>query len=115
MQFIVTNDLGFIVFTSIAILLLAVATWFLFISRRARERRSGYFWIFTPSRGIPTFIAFAMMFIGMALIAGWYFVQTPVFDTYTLNVLAVTAIAAVMGVVAAFGIALIGLYSKGVG
>jgi len=120
MQFIVESGWSVVVFSLIAFALLIVATFLIFASRYPRqEKRSGVAdeglvrWIIRPGRIMPTLIAFAMMLIGMALVGAWYYVQIPIVDDYIVNILAVSVIAAFIAVVAAYGISLIGLNTKG--
>ena len=118
MQFIVESSWSFAVFVFIALLMMMVATYFIFVTRRragsvgtATATGGMWRWLVPSGKTLPTIIAFGMMFIGMALVGAWYYIQVPIIDDYTFNILAVTFIAALLAAVAAYGIALIGLYA----
>ena len=46
------------------------------------------------------------------LVGAWYFVQTPIVNSYEFNLMMVAVVGAVIAVVAGYGIAILGLYSK---
>jgi len=119
MQFIVESSWSFAIFVGIALVMMLVATYLIFASRRAQDLRDpsgGAFtrWSIKSGRMLPTIIAFGMMFVGMALVGAWYYVETPIIDDYTFNIMAVTLVAAIIAVVASYGIALVGLYAQSI-
>jgi hypothetical protein len=119
MQFIVESSWSFAAFTLIAIVCLSVVTYLIFVSKRPFSKNppgtlGPASWVISPTRMLPTLIAFGMMFIGMALVGAWYYVQTPIVNSYEFNLMAVAIIAASIAVVASYGIALMGLYAKSV-
>lgn len=119
MQFVVESEWSFAVFVTIALVMMMAATYIIFISKRAISEGHAvgatptkWRWAFKPGRLLPTIIAFGMMFIGMALVGAWYYVQVPIVSDYMFNIMAVTLVACILAAVAAYGIALIGLYAK---
>jgi len=120
MQFIVESDWSFAVFVGIALLMMMLATFYIFGKRRsvsdipkgAMGPASKWRWKLNVGSLLPVIIAFAMMFVGMALVGAWYYIKIPVVSDYTFNIMAVTLIAAIIAAVAAYGIALIRLYAK---
>ena len=115
MQFVVESEWSFAVFVGIALLMMMVATYFIFATRRkvgdVLAAPTKWRWLIPSGKTLPTIIAFGMMFIGMALVGAWYYIQVPIIDDYTFNIMAVTLVAALLAAVTAYGIALIGLYA----
>ena len=119
MQFIVNSDWSFAVFCALALVMMLLATYFIFTTRfrwDERNPKGGAMtrWKILPDRSLPTLIAFGMMLVGMALVGSWYYIQRPIVDDYTFNILAVTLVAGFVAAIASYGIALIGLYAKSV-
>lgn len=115
MQFIIESSYSFGVFVSIALICLSVVTYLIFVSKKAYGLgQPTAFWRLSPTKIMPTLIAFSMMFIGMALVGAWYYVQTPIVNSYEFNLMAVSFVAIIIAIVAAYGVALMGLYAKSV-
>jgi hypothetical protein len=69
---------------------------------------------FRPSSLFIIFVTFGIMVTGILAFVGYYYVAgQPILGDYFWNLMAVSAVSAVIGVIVAYGIATLGLYSKG--
>jgi hypothetical protein len=119
MQFIIESGLSVAIFTSVTIVLMIITTVILFYGRQQEKISSSrpphqfdFRWNLRPSRWVSTLIAFSFMILGFALVGAWYYIRMPIISDYDFNLMAVAFIAAILAVVAAYGIALNGLYAK---
>jgi hypothetical protein len=113
-----------IIVTFIAIAVMAIATIFLFQSHSpsgwVKKQTAGGIWTTVPGAGFVrsgmfiTIVAVGLMLAGILAFLGYYYVAAqPLVSDYFWNLIAVGAIAILIGTIVAYGIANLGLYSRG--
>jgi hypothetical protein len=114
-----------VIFVFIALILMTAATYLLFMAKRgifgpgvssggvqSQSMLKGFG--FTRSKLFILLVTFGLMVSGMVAFVGYFYVTTqPVVADYFWNLIAVAFIASIIGVIVAYGVATLGLYSKG--